>query len=148
MLKMWIERFSSRKTIKNEKYKFHSCHLEPMCFVTIIILEKVYRNIKISCFYLGGSSCVLRTQTFKKAGPKFYENSQEYTKCFCKIFLKCLWMSWFLIKILLREYTKDFAFFLGGYVKTYLSIKCHLLRNPHKHQKRTFSRNICSLKEL
>ena len=45
------------KTIKKEKYRFHcfiACGVEATCFITTIILENMFGNIKSAVFTYGG----------------------------------------------------------------------------------------------
>ena len=53
-----LTHFLPVKTIKKEKYKFH-CFIARIvkvtCIVTVIVLESMFENIEISCFYLRGN---------------------------------------------------------------------------------------------
>ena len=45
------------KTIKKEKYRFHcfiACSVEVTCFITTIILENMFGNVKSAVFTYGG----------------------------------------------------------------------------------------------
>ena len=44
------------KTIRKEKYRFHcviACNVEVSCFISAIILDKIFENIKSAAFSYG-----------------------------------------------------------------------------------------------